>query len=74
MHRMGTQAKPKAKPAPPQKGPGRPRLGTFRLECMLPAKVLAELMRQEAETGLYRTRVAANVLVQWAKNGGAHSP
>ena len=53
--------------APAQKA-GRPKLGSFRLECMVPGQVLAELMRQEAETGLYRTRVAANVLCNWARD------
>jgi hypothetical protein len=41
---------------------GRPRLGTFRLECMLPAAALAELVRREEQSGVYRTRVAARLL------------
>ena len=56
--------------APAQKA-GRPKLGSFRLECMVPGQVLAELMRQEAETGLYRTRVAANVLCNWARDSAS---
>jgi hypothetical protein len=48
-------------------GRGRPRLGSFRLECMLPQQVLDELVRIENETGIYRTRVAANVLCEWLK-------
>ena len=52
------------------RGPGIPKLGTYRLECVLPAKVLNELIRREQETGVYRTRVAANVLCNWAENSG----
>jgi hypothetical protein len=47
---------------------GRPRLGDYRLETMLPIQVLNELVRVETESGVYRTRVAANVLLDWAKN------
>lgn len=47
---------------------GRPRLGDFRLETMLPLAVLDELVRVENESGVYRTRVAANILCEWAKN------
>jgi hypothetical protein len=52
--------------APPRKI-GRPTVGSYRLETMLPAQVLKELMREEAASGVYRTRVAANVLCNWAK-------
>jgi hypothetical protein len=45
---------------------GRPRLGIYRLQCVLPAQVLNELMRIENETDVYRTRIAANVLSDWA--------
>jgi hypothetical protein len=34
---------------------------------MLPRVVLDELIRRENESGLYRTRVAANVLCNWAR-------
>jgi len=47
---------------------GRPRLGSFRLECIVPREVLEQLLRVEAETDVYRTRVAANVLCNWAKS------
>jgi hypothetical protein len=50
-----------------QNGRGRPRLGTYRLECMLPKYVRDELMRVEIESEVYRTRVAANVLCEWAQ-------
>jgi hypothetical protein len=43
----------------------------FRLNCILPQNVLNELMRAERETDLYRTRIAANVLCEWAKNKAA---
>jgi hypothetical protein len=45
---------------------GRPTLGVYNLRCMLPSRVLAELLRVENDTSVYRTRVAANVLTQWA--------
>ena len=42
--------------------PGRPKVGSYRLETMLPKECLDELIRRE-EAGLgYRTRVAADVL------------
>lgn len=59
-----------------QKGPkarpsvhvlGRPRVGDFRLQTILPIKVLDELLRAENETDVYRTRIAANVLCEWAE-------
>jgi hypothetical protein len=45
---------------------GRPRCGSYHLQTMLPKKVLDELVRVENETDVYRTRVAANVLCEWA--------
>lgn len=45
---------------------GRPRVGIYRLQCILPAQVLNELMTIENETDVYRTRVAAQVLCDWA--------
>ena len=45
---------------------GRPRVGSYRLQCILPAQVLAELMNVENNTEIYRTRIAANVLCEWA--------
>jgi hypothetical protein len=47
---------------------GRPRLGEYRLECMLPRAVLDALIERENESGVYRTRIAANVLCEWAKS------
>jgi hypothetical protein len=44
----------------------RPRSG-FNLNCVLPKQVLDELVRCEAESGIYRTRVAAKVLCKWAE-------
>jgi hypothetical protein len=46
---------------------GRPKLGDYRLQAILPQFVLNELMRVENETEVYRSRVAANVLCEWAK-------
>jgi hypothetical protein len=51
---------------------GRPVLGVYSLRCMLPANVLQELMRVENETEVYRTRIAANVLCEWAKQQQAN--
>lgn len=53
--------------APPARHIGRPRVGSYRLQCMLPAVVIEELVRIENESGDYRTRVAANVLCEWAQ-------
>jgi hypothetical protein len=46
---------------------GRPRCGSYRLQCILPAQVLDELVRVENETDVYRTRIAARVLEDWAE-------
>jgi hypothetical protein len=46
---------------------GRPQQGNYRLETMLPQQVLNELVREENSSGIYRTRVAANVLCEWAR-------
>jgi len=43
---------------------GRPRLGDVRLETIVPKAVWEELLRREAATGVYRTRVAANILTE----------
>jgi len=47
---------------------GRPRLAqpNVRIECMVPKLVMDELMRRENAGQGYRTRVAANVLCNWA--------
>jgi len=47
---------------------GRPRLGCYNLQTILPRDVFDELMRVENETDVYRTRVAANVLCEWARS------
>lgn len=66
--RSAMQIKPQQQTQQQQaQGRGRPRLGTFRLECMLPKYVRDELMRVEVESEIYRTRVAANVLCEWAQ-------
>jgi hypothetical protein len=49
------------------RGPGRPRLGDVRIACKVPQRVADALRRREETTGVYRTRVAANVLCNWAK-------
>jgi hypothetical protein len=41
---------------------------------MLPRAVLLELERVEIETGVYRTRIAANVLCEWAKSSARNRP
>jgi hypothetical protein len=48
------------------RGRGRPRLDTRRVECMVPREVYEQLIREEAATNVYRTRVAAHVLCEWA--------
>ena len=65
-HVIRTQSQPQQQQS--VNGRGRPRLGSFRLETMLPRAVLLELERVECETGVYRTRIAANVLCEWAKS------
>jgi len=54
-----------------KRGRGRPRLGNKRVECMVPKPVLDQLMKEEAKTGIYHTRIAANVLCNWAAKKGA---
>ena len=50
------------------RGRGRPRLANpnRRLECMVPQEVFEQLVREETKTGIYRTRLAAHVLCEWA--------
>jgi hypothetical protein len=48
------------------RGRGRPKLGDVRLECTVPQRVMEALIQHENETGIYRTRVAALALCQWA--------
>jgi len=53
-------------PTKPATARGRPKVGCYQLHCILPARVLNELLRVENDTATYRTRVAANVLSDWA--------
>lgn len=46
---------------------GRPRLGDCRIETVIPQAVMDALKANERETGVYHTRVAANVLCNWQK-------
>jgi hypothetical protein len=57
----------------PQRGRGRPRLGDYRIECVVPKAALDELKRRETATGIYRTRIAANILCG-ELIGGAAAP
>lgn len=50
-----------------RRGRGRPRLDNVRVECSVPRDVFEQLVAEERVTGTYRTRVAANVLCDWAK-------
>lgn len=43
-------------------GAGRPRLGDARIECIVSQSVLDALKTREAVTGIYRTRIAAEIL------------
>jgi len=54
-------------------GRGRPRCGVYRLETMLPKAALDELKRREEKTGVYRTRIAANLLCRELLGGETHS-
>jgi hypothetical protein len=55
---------------------GRPRLGDCRIETVIPQAVMDALKASERETGMYHTRVAANVLCEWQKANasGGSSP
>jgi len=50
-----------------QRSVGRPRVGSYSLQCILPQKVLDEFVNVENETNVYRTRIAADVLCRWAE-------
>jgi hypothetical protein len=45
---------------------GRPRTDNVRIECMVPKEVMRLLVQREQAGQGYRTRIAANVLCQWA--------
>jgi hypothetical protein len=42
--------------------PGRPKLGDARIECVVPQAVFDALKARETLTGIYRTRIAAQIL------------
>jgi hypothetical protein len=46
------------------------RCHSYHLQTMVPRYVLNELVRTENETNVYRTRVAARVLRDWAEQQG----
>ena len=50
---------------------GRPRLGGYRLECVITNETLTELVALEQRAGVYRTRLAAFLL---AERLGVDSP
>lgn len=45
---------------------GRPRVGDCRIEFTIPRAVMQALIDREEKTKVYRTRLAANVLCDWA--------
>ena len=47
-------------------GKGRPRVGDARIEITVPRAVIELLLERERVTNIYRTRIAADVLCQWA--------
>jgi hypothetical protein len=51
---------------PPKRRPGRPRFGDVRIEITVPRAVIDLLLERERVTNVYRTRIAADVLCQWA--------
>jgi hypothetical protein len=50
-------------------GSGRKPRDTIIVQCSIPRSVYNELIRRETETGVYRTRVAAQILCEWLSNG-----
>jgi hypothetical protein len=45
---------------------GRPRVGDVRIECIVPKEVMTLLIERETSTNIYRTRIAAHILCNWA--------
>jgi hypothetical protein len=43
---------------------GRPRTDNVRIECSVPRVIYNELLRCEAESGTYRTRLAAALIAE----------
>jgi hypothetical protein len=52
----------------PRRPVGRPRVGDQRIEITVPKAVVDLLLERERVTNVYRTRIAANVLCQWASS------
>jgi hypothetical protein len=50
----------------PKRPVGRPRVGDVRIELVVPKAVMDLILERERVTNVYRTRIAANVLCQWA--------
>jgi hypothetical protein len=59
---MARRASANAKSVNTPRQRGRPKLGDYRLECMLPKAVWNELIRRENAGQGYRTRIAADIL------------
>ena len=49
-----------------KRGRGRPRVGDCRIETVIPREVMALLIQREEQGRGYRTRIAANILCEWA--------
>jgi hypothetical protein len=49
-----------------QRGRGRPKVGDCRIETVVPQRVMELLIQREQEGAGYRTRIAANILCEWA--------
>jgi hypothetical protein len=47
-------------------GSGRKPRDTVRVECSIPRSIYDELLREEGESGIYHTRIAARVLSEYA--------
>jgi hypothetical protein len=51
---------------------GRPKVGDCRIETVVPRAVFDALKAEELATNTYRTRIAANVLCEWASRTTGH--
>jgi hypothetical protein len=51
---------------------GRPKVGDCRIETVVPKEVMALLIQREQAGHGYRTRIAANVLCEWASRTTGH--
>ena len=52
---------------------GRPRVGEWRLECVLPKAALDELVKRENQSGKYRTAIAREILCDQLLGSQVHS-